>query len=116
MTTKAKQPQLVGHYFHSLKDGRVHWQGHVIGSPEPGWYLLELFSWLTGSPNGRRIAHIIDMHNWLFYEDSEAMVESYEHGEACDGGPYRPRQRPEKCQCGGAPAAACQGCGEGASS
>ena len=35
---------LVGQYFHSIEDGYLQWQGTVIGNPEPGWYLLQLFA------------------------------------------------------------------------
>jgi len=78
-------------FFHSLnKDGLVHWQGHIIGNPEPGWYLVELFEWLWGEPNVRRLVHIDEMRTWLFYDSAESMCFSYEHGAARQGGPYRP--------------------------
>ncbi len=86
------EQQLLGQCFHSIgKDtGKVEWQGEVIGNPEPGWYLLQLFEWGMGEPNVRRVARIEDMEHWLFYEDAEAMKFSYEHGAAREGGPYRP--------------------------
>ena len=94
---KAGQPfapvTLLGQFFHSIgkENGQVEWQGVVIGNPEPGWYLLQLFEWLMGEPNVRRLVRIEDMGNWLFYENAEAMQVSYEEGCAREGGPYRKR-------------------------
>ena len=84
---------LLGQCFHSIgkDDGQVEWQGVVIGNPEPGWYLLQLFEWAMGEPNVRRLVQIEDMEHWLFYEDSDAMKFSYDHGCAREGGKYRKR-------------------------
>jgi len=84
---------LLGEYFHSIgKDtGKVEWQGVVIGNPEPGWYLLQLFDWVMGEPNLRRLVRIEDMEHWLFYRDTETMNFSYQQGTAREGGPYRDR-------------------------
>jgi len=84
---KNKQTQesesLVGQYFHSIGDnGILKWQGVVIGNPEPGWYLLQLFEWLAGTPNVRVLIKIEALANWLFYGSAEAMAHSYEHGAA----------------------------------
>ena len=85
---------LVGQYFHSLArdTGKVEWQGMIIGNPEPGWYLLQLFEWMMGEPNVRRLAQIDDMEHWLFYSDAAAMRFSYEHGAARPGSHYHERQ------------------------
>lgn len=86
----SKSTPLVGQYFHSLDaNGKVHWQGVVIGNPEPGWYLLQLFEWLGGSPNVQRLAKIEDMATWLFYDSSEDLIFSWEEGVARSGGKYR---------------------------
>lgn len=83
---------LVGNYFHSLnKDGLVEMQGVVIGNPEPGWYLLQLFDWLVGEGHLRMLMRLEGMATWLFYADVATMKWSYEHGPACAGGPYRKR-------------------------
>ena len=89
---------LLGQFFHSIgKDhGKVEWQGVIIGNPEPGWYLLQLFEWMLGEQNVRRLVRIEDMEHWLFYENAEAMSFSYEHGSARAGGPYRDRVSPEQ--------------------
>lgn len=48
MSKSAKSTSLVGMFFHSVskESGYIEWQGVVIGNPEPGWYLLQLFSWI----------------------------------------------------------------------
>ena len=82
---------LDGQFFHSINsEGKVEWQGYVIGSPQPGWYLIQLFEWFCGEPNVRRLVPLQAMENWLFYESAEAMCFSYEHGVARQGGMYRP--------------------------
>jgi hypothetical protein len=87
---KTTNSNLVGQFFHSIKDGRVEWQGAVLSNPEPNWYLVQLCEWGFGEPNVRRLVHISEMANWLFYESSEQMIHSYDHGVAREGGPYRP--------------------------
>ena len=85
--------ELLGQFFHSIgkDDGKVEWQGIVVGNPEPGGYLVQLFEWLMGEPNLRRLVNIEDMEHWLFYEDQEGMKFSYDHGAAREGGKYRIR-------------------------
>lgn len=87
---------LIGQFFHSIgKDtGKIQWQGCIIGNPEPGWYLVQLFEWAMGEPNVRRLVRIEDMEGWLFYPDGEAMTHSYEYGIARAGGNYRDEVRP----------------------
>jgi hypothetical protein len=90
--TVVSNASLLGQYFHSLNaDGKVEWQGTVIGNPEPGWYLVQLFEWMAGEANVRRLFKVEDMANWLFYENADAMKYSYEHGVAREGGIYRNR-------------------------
>lgn len=80
------QNVLEGKYFHSLiqkdKAIRIQWQGLVLGSPEQGWYLVQLFSWLTGEPTAQCLVPFEQMRDWLFYSDTDAMSHSYEYGEA----------------------------------
>ena len=82
---------LFGRFFHSVEDGKIGWQGSIVGNPEPGWYLVQLFGWLDGSPNVQRLMRIEDMREWLFYDDTEMMQFSYDHGVAREGGKYRER-------------------------
>ena len=70
-----KPEQLVGKYFHSTNEtDKIEWQGLVIGEPQPGWYLVQLFEWNSGEPTVQRIAPIDKMIGWLFYPDAEAMT------------------------------------------
>ncbi|HEY5043711.1 MAG TPA: hypothetical protein VIK53_17195 [Verrucomicrobiae bacterium] len=61
----------------------------MIANPLQGWYLVQLFGWLDGSPNVQRLVRIEDMESWLFYDDTEMMQYSYEHGVARADGKYR---------------------------
>jgi hypothetical protein len=90
-TTVKPQPQrgffgdydnpLVGKYFHAIKDGKLTWQGQVIGVTSTV-YMVELFSFLDGSRNVQRLMPICGMHEWLFYPDAETFQFSAEHGAA----------------------------------
>jgi hypothetical protein len=77
-----KNGSLLGRYFHSIEKERLSWQGIIVGNPEPGWYLVQLFSWLDGSPNVQLLVKFESMHDWLFYDDSEMMQFSCNHGYA----------------------------------
>jgi len=84
---------LVGKYFHSLNGkGKVQWQGYVIGATEPGWYLVQLFNWINGDKSNQKLVLFSDMLNWLFYEDGDSMVYSYEYGTARPGTPYHDKE------------------------
>jgi excisionase family DNA binding protein len=65
----------VGKFFHSFSaEGKLSWQGQIVGKPHPGFYLVELFSWMTGSPDGGKVIPIEDIaRNWKIYETSEEM-------------------------------------------
>lgn len=77
----SKNP-LIGKYFHSIKDGFICWQGIIIGSPEHGLYLIQLFDWLMGQPSVQRLVLIDQMMDWLFYSNANEMTHSYDHGSA----------------------------------
>jgi len=83
------QNRLFGLCFHSVESGKIVWQGQVIGNPEPGWYLVETYSWVDGTGSTQRLVRIEDMREWLFYPDHDAMNISAEYGDARIGGPYR---------------------------
>ncbi len=73
---------LTGKFFHSTHhiSGKAIWQGRIIGNPEPGFYIVELFDWTLGAPGSIRIVSIKEMGSWLFYESDDAMQYAYEHG------------------------------------
>jgi hypothetical protein len=91
--TESDHTGLVGHFFHSVVDGEVNWQGHIVANPSSDWYIVELFSWMDGCPTVRRLIRIEEMRDWLFYRDSEDMGHSYEYGSA-----YHMARRAEKRQ------------------
>jgi hypothetical protein len=82
---------IVGRFFHTLKEGQIFEQGEVISRPEPGWYLVTVFDWLTGDPYVCRLVRLEDMTEWFFYENSEMMRHAYKYGIARAGGKYRER-------------------------
>jgi hypothetical protein len=73
---------LVGSYFHRL-DGaeRLMWQGIVVGEPQPGIYLVQLFDWV-GERGHQRVVTILDITQgdgeWRFYDTEEWMALAYE--------------------------------------
>lgn len=67
----------VGKWFHSYKDGMIHWQGEVLSEPIPGRYVVETYSWLTGAPWSQQTVSVADMADWSFYETDEDMNEAY---------------------------------------
>jgi hypothetical protein len=70
-----KKENLVGKYFHSANENnKIEWQGVVIGEPQPGWYLVQLFEWASGEPTVQRLVPIEKMIGWLFYADADAMM------------------------------------------
>ncbi len=67
--------QLVGKYFRSANENnKIEWQGVVIGQPQSGWYLVQLFDWISGEPTEQRLVPIEKMIGWLFYPDADAMT------------------------------------------
>ncbi len=75
---------LVGRYFHSLLDTQpregsalvdgkvVEWQGHVVDRDDD-IFIVELFSWLDGCPNGQKIVTASEMSSWKFYDSALEM-------------------------------------------
>ena len=81
---------LVGRFFHSLdSNSQVEWQGYVRAWIEPGWYVVQLFEYAGGEPNIQRVVTIQQMSGWIFYQDGEEMVHSYDYGACRYGGPFR---------------------------
>lgn len=94
---------LIGKWFHSVrrdKKGRplyVKWQGQVVG--ELGWdsglFVVQLYEWGMGHPNGFATVPAQDMVGWQFYYSSEDMVNAYERHlvVGCYGEDRRERMR-----------------------
>jgi len=76
-------PDLVGLWFHSKDEqGQIQWQGHIVGRPEFGLYLVQLFEWIMGYPTFIRMVSMDDMKDWQFYRTDEEMRGWYQdhHG------------------------------------
>lgn len=78
---------LVGSFFHA--NAARGWQGVVVAEPQPGLYLVELFSWLTGHPNGQKLIGAATMlaEDWTFYDSAEEMNAHYEANPRMFRGP-----------------------------
>lgn len=69
-----KSHPLVSRFFHSFdNDGIVKWQGHIEESCGDGFFLVQLFEWITGSPSDMKLVHMQSMSEWSFYESAEEM-------------------------------------------
>ena len=75
-----QRTDLVNQMFYAVEKDKVTWQGVVIGNPEPGWYLIQLFSHVTGNPTNQRLVRIDSMGEWLFFDDLDQMEYSYAKG------------------------------------
>ena len=70
-------------YFHSFCDeGYVKLQGQVLGHSQDGYYLIQLFSWMSGDPSNCELVHFSSMAGWMFYCTAEEMIFSMDHGPA----------------------------------
>src|SRR5215475_4625300 len=63
-TRRPRRDPLVGRFFHSFEPEAkypdaptpiVRWQGRVLGRVDSDTYLVELFSWDDGLPNGQQL-------------------------------------------------------------
>lgn len=67
---KAGENPLIGKGFHTLDDNsNFNWLGIIIGSPEPGWYFVMLFSWVDLRPTTGRLVRIEDMQDWFYWDE-----------------------------------------------
>lgn len=78
-----KLRSLEGHHFHSLgTDGKIEWQGYVVAQVQPGWFMVQLYSWLDGRQTNRKLVPFEKMVDWLFYATNDDMQWEAEHGNA----------------------------------
>lgn len=78
---------LVGQFFHTVATCEhnreiAEWQGQVVDAIAENVYLIQLYSWWDGRPSTQELITLADLMAKipLFYEDSDAMRFSYEHG------------------------------------
>jgi hypothetical protein len=77
-----------GNYFHSIRGGKLNWQGIVLR--QWGDYVLILtFEWMMGSPSCRCLIKVTDLvwdeetkTGFYLYGDKESFNHSYEEGMA----------------------------------
>lgn len=74
--------KFVGQYFHSFEylNGVpvIKWQGKVLDEPSPGVFLIETYSWISGTAFDRRLVKLEQMLEWRFYGDSDWLKEAWE--------------------------------------
>jgi hypothetical protein len=85
-TDEAISP-LAGRGMHWLdEEGKVQWQGKVVGDLGGGNYLIQLFGWIAGEPTQQIIVNISELAvttrstkgRAVFYNSTEEMNEYYE--------------------------------------
>lgn len=58
----------IGDYFLTFDASNVlDRQGQIVGSPEPGHYVCQLYSWITGTPTNRVVVPTAELVGWRFY-------------------------------------------------
>jgi hypothetical protein len=75
---------LVGSFFHAYSDGTdpeydlPDAQGRVIGEPQAGTYLVQMFDSL-GTPTHQELAGLdrMSVQHWAFYDTQESMQQRY---------------------------------------
>ncbi len=78
MKSKSKQcakQTIVGQFFHSFSfpNGVLEWQGKVIAEQAPSIFLVQLYEWFMGEPNGQFLVPLQQMvdEKWKFYLTAE---------------------------------------------
>ena len=73
MSKRTTKPDrgLVGKFFYSFRDDRLHWQGQVVTKVVPSMYLVQLFEWIAGCPTNQQLVTLNEMRGWAFYDDAD---------------------------------------------
>jgi len=70
---------LAGQFFLTFDEqGKLQWQGEIVGQVEAGFYLCQLFSAFTGEPTNCIIRPISDMMEWRIYLSDDMWREAYD--------------------------------------
>ena len=73
-----RESSLEGSWFHSKnEDGDTHWQGQFIEFVTKDLALVELYSWMTGTPTCKKLVSVNGMVNWDFYNTADEMRHNY---------------------------------------
>lgn len=80
----AARNDLVGQFFRIFdEEGSGTYAGKILGRPEPGYYLCQLFNW-TGESSCVKLAHISEILRWSFYSSDD------EWRDACEANKNHP--------------------------
>lgn len=75
--------RLVGRYFHTIcVGGRVARQGRILAEPMPGQYVVQYFSFITGTQDfGAQLTTLEKMtaDGWRLYANGDTMRDAYEY-------------------------------------
>lgn len=74
-----KSDGIVGKWFHSFKDGYVHWQGQVLSAQPADHFLVQLYEWFLGEPNKQIVVPFSEMVGWTFYDSNEQMLHEWRY-------------------------------------
>lgn len=70
---------LLRKFFHSfLENGDVHWQGKVVQECGDGFFLVQLFDWISGAESDLKLTNLQNMLGWSFYDLREEMIDAWE--------------------------------------
>jgi hypothetical protein len=82
MTEMKNGNSLIGKYFLTFeKDRKLKWQGQVIAEPNPGYYLCDLFEWISGTRNKTMLIRVDGMRGFDFFNNRDDFVEAIKQYE-----------------------------------
>ncbi len=65
-------------WFHSFENGKVQYQGQILDyDPSSQLCLVQFYGWVTGAPTDEKLINIHDIKDWIFYDTTEEMRDSY---------------------------------------
>ncbi len=66
-----KKDSLVGMYFHTRKDGKIHLQGQIIRELKNDRYVGRIFEWFLGQETCQKVFTFEDVQGFDLYDDVE---------------------------------------------
>jgi len=80
-------------YFHELEDGKIQYQGRIVGREGDTIYILERFSFADGRPTRIRFSDMDYMwsDDFVMYTSKEEMILAYDREREKDRGSRRPQ-------------------------
>lgn len=77
---------LIGAWFHTFtttEEGEriVNKQGKIL-SKKGEFYTVQLYSWLSGDPNGTEVYSLREMETWQFYQTNQQMLDWWDEHES----------------------------------